>query len=380
VLAVAFLAANSALAQAAPAETKKAEDVARDVGQAARGVADAADELADSALSAQNAAADKKSPLERARDGVVVLERAGKPIGVGTVLNGDGRILTALSPLTHGNNVDARFADGSVSRVRIGHVDRGWDLALLLPQNGRWKKGLKPSKKSPTGAGLALRSFSQIGDKGVAVSRTIVRGTNTLMGGDSELLRDALELASKFKESEIGAPILDEHGDVVAVVARACQPTSGEDCKQVPFGVPVTAVRAFLRTVPTDAVPPAPWLGVQGVAESAGPVRGVRLLGVHPESPAAAAGLRGSADKNTADVIVAVDSAPVTSPEALAEAINRRAVGDNVQLLLFGGGKFRQVSLSLRAVPEESAPRQQQKRLHDAKPAQKPRARPKPAR
>jgi serine protease Do len=78
----------------------------------------------------------------------------------------------------------------------------------------------------------------------------------------------------------------------------------------------------------------------------------VRVLNVHPKSPAGAAGLKGGTDKNNADTVVAVDGTPVTTPEALAQAINEHAVGDSVQLLLFGRGKFRQVTVQLRASPE----------------------------
>jgi serine protease Do len=328
---------------------------ARSVEQSARGVANAAGDVADSAIPDPSDSADPESPLERARQGVVVLERQGKVLGVGTVLNGDGRIVTALSSLTHGNNIDARFADGSVSPVKLGHSDRGWDLALLIPQNSRWKKGLKPSKTSGNDAGLGLHSFSQVGKKAIAVSRTIVKGTNTLLGGDSTLLRDALELITRFKDQEVGAPIVDDKGNVVAVVARACAPTSSGGCDQVPYGVPVSALKAFLRTVPSNAVPPAPWLGIQGVAKDAGPVRGVHVLSVHPQSSAAAAGLQGDPNAASADIIVAVDGTSVTTPEALSQAINQHAVGESVQLLIYSRNKFRQVSLSLRAAPEDRA-------------------------
>ena len=121
----------------------------------------------------------------------------------------------------------------------------------------------------------------------------------------------------------------------------------------MPYGVPVSAIKAFLRTVPTNAVPPAPWLGIQGASDDAGPVRGVRVLGVHPSSPAAAAGLHGGADKSTSDTVVAIDGAPVLTPEALAGSINTRAVGDTVRVLLYGGGKYREVSLVLKSAPED---------------------------
>src|SRR4051812_43498665 len=49
--------------------------------------------------------------VEKARQGVVVVERQGKPLALGMVLDGDGRILTALSPLANGNFLSARYAD-----------------------------------------------------------------------------------------------------------------------------------------------------------------------------------------------------------------------------------------------------------------------------
>jgi serine protease Do len=238
-----------------------------------------------------------------------------------------------------------------VMRVRVGHSDRAWDLALLVPQNGRWTQGLRASRRSAQAAGASLSSFSLVGKKQLAPSRTIIKGRRTLIGGDSELLRDGLELASRLHNTDIGSPVVDDNGDVVAVVARACAPVAKSPCSLVPYGVPVAAVKAFLRTVPVNAVPPAPWLGIQGAKADTGAVRGVRVLSVHPRSPAAAAGLRGNSDPDQADLVVAVDGSPVTSPEELAATINRRAVGDTVQVLLFGEGRFRQVTLELRAAP-----------------------------
>ena len=333
------------------AQNQSSEDAARAAGQAARSAADAVEEYADGDIQADQ----QLDPLDNARQGVVVLERRGKPLGIGTVLKGDGRILTALSTLGDGNNLDARFADGSVSRVRVGHTDRAWDLALLVPQNGRWQNGLRASRKPAKTAGSDLRSFSLVGGKKLMLTRTIVKGERTLVGGDSELLRDALEMASRFKETDVGSPVVDGQGNVVALIAKACAPAADGSCVRVPYGVPVAAVKAFLRTVPANAVPPAPWLGIQGVQEDTGVVRGVRVLSVHASSPAAAAGLEGGNDRSRSDIVVAIDGRPITSPEQLAAEINSRAVGDSVELLVFGKGKFRQVSLTLQPTPGSSS-------------------------
>jgi S1-C subfamily serine protease len=47
-----------------------------------------------------------------------------------------------------------------------------------------------------------------------------------------------------------------------------------------------------------------------------------------------------------------VDGEPVDSPQKLAEAIGKHAIGEPLKLLLLGGaGSFREVSVVLRAAP-----------------------------
>src|SRR5687767_5645014 len=95
--------------------------------------------------------------LEALRKGIVQVEQQGRPIGIGTVLAKDGRIVTALSALGAGETADIRYADGSVVKGKIGHKDKGWDLALLIPQSGKWLDGLTPSMEDP--ANVELKSF-----------------------------------------------------------------------------------------------------------------------------------------------------------------------------------------------------------------------------
>jgi hypothetical protein len=122
---------------------------------------------------------------------------------------------------------------------------------------------------------------------------------------------------------------------------------------------------------------PAAWLGVRGVTAHDGSVAGVRVISVDVGSPAAQAGLRADAGARTArsnsapdgDLIVAVQDAPVTTPEEMRDAINRFALTSEpprksdeaveksdrmVRLLVFGSGKFREVSLPLR--PPQTLP------------------------
>jgi serine protease Do len=284
----------------------------------------------------------------RVARGVVSIERAGQQVGLGSVLAGDGRILAALSTLGAGNDLDARFADGSVVRVRIGHHDRAWDLALLVPQSGRWPEGLIASSREPVRPNANMTSFTF--KQKPAASPIILRSHRSILGGDDRPLPDAIEIGSHVNPNDLGSPIIDEDGRVVGMLSRGCMPNENRPCTPVAFGAPITAIKSFLRAVPAAAVAPAAWLGIQGVAENGPVARGVRVTVVHPESPADEAHLKGG-DRNASDVIVAVGGTPVGSPEQLAQVIHSHGVGEKIPFVVFGQGKYRTVTVLLRAAP-----------------------------
>jgi S1-C subfamily serine protease len=109
----------------------------------------------------------------------------------------------------------------------------------------------------------------------------------------------------------------------------------------------VAAIRSFLTKAPALPAAQPPWLGIRGETDAGGSVRGVKVMAVAPQSPAAASGL-----KPASDVIAAVDGTPVDSQEKLAEAIGKHAPGDTVKLLVFGQDHFREVAVVLRAAPQ----------------------------
>jgi serine protease Do len=336
-----------------PAPKKPSADVKAKKGDKApadkTAAGDKADDAADEAK--KQAAADDK-----AIRGIVTIERAGQTIALGGVLAGDGRILTALSPLGPGNDLEARFADGSTARVKLGHHDRMWDLALLVPQTGKWADGLVASSRDPVRQDAFIKSFGAAKGK-VTVAAITLRSHRTLLGGDDKPIENAIEIGSRISPTDLGSPLIDEDGRVVGVLGRGCAPNENKPCTPVAFGAPIAAIKSFLRTVPPTAVPPAAWLGIQGEAEVGAVVKGVRVLSVHPESPADEAHLKGG-DKATSDLILAVDGVPVTTPEALSDAIRAHGVGEKVPLMVFSQGKYRTVTVLLRPAPGEpsSAP------------------------
>ncbi len=313
------------------------------------------------------------SPAERLSRGVVTVEQGGRVVAVGAVLSGDGdgRILTALSPLGTAELVDVRYADGSVVHAKIGHRDRAWDLALLVPQTGKWVDGLAASMANPLVETLEAPVALHPGRPVVVAAH--VRGLVDARAKDgSSVLSSALDVELQGAVPTLGAPVTDGSGGVVGVFVKACQatlpvvaPSTGAaplstpapapppppPCVPLVVAAPVAAIRDFLSHTPPTAVTPTPGLGINGVPDTESNTHGVRVVAVAPDSPAQKGGLKASEDRTQADLIVAVDGQPVDTPEHLAEIIGRHAIGARVKLLLMLGGKFHETTVVLRAAP-----------------------------
>jgi serine protease Do len=300
---------------------------------------------------------------EHVTRGIVAIEHNGVPTAIGTVLGGDGRILTALSGLGGSEGADVRYADGTTVHAKVGHSDRDSDLALLVPQAGRWTDGLSASETDP--ARTALRAMLPGKGAHMAPAEAGVKGRVDAHARDGTPLLQMLDIDLKGPPIA-GAPLLDSTGGVVGVLVRACKgiPQTQPDspwagwggapqaapktaaCAPVVLGAPVTTIRSFLAKTPSTAVAPAPWLGIRGEAQTQGSTRGVKLTAVAPQSPADKGGLKAGTD-----TIVAVEGQPIDSPDGLAAAIGKHAPGDTVKLLVFSGDKFREVPVTLRTAP-----------------------------
>ena len=289
-----------------------------------------------------------------AASGVVTLERGGKVLGLGTVLNGDGRILSALSAVAPGTGVQARYSDGKTVQLRVGHADAASDLVLLVPDSDRVKSGLKAARVPATEAGV-LQSFVPAAGRPAMARAAKARGPLEVTSAGKKLSGTELEIA--IDASALGTPFIDANGEVVAVAVRGCATKKQGPCVPVIYGADVSAIKAFLRGAPASSGIARAFLGAEGETDSTGPAEGVRVTRVTPGSPAALAGLRAGKDARSSDVIVAVNGSPVASSEALGREIAERSVGEVVDLLVFGGGRFRHLTLVLGAEPPGKTPK-----------------------
>jgi len=293
---------------------------------------------------------------DRIRQAIVTVEVPGRGVtGVAIVLEQDGRMLTSLAAVGPGDAADVRYPDGHTVHTRAAHKDAVLDLALLVPLSGRYLTGLLASALDPTQ--VELRTVSLASGHPALVS-TKIKGHVDAHAKDGTNLSGATELDGRAPPS--GAPVLDPEGRVLGIVAHACKSVGGSAdggtprtpndqaaaCSDVSVVVPILSARIFLSHTPSNAVPPSPWLGINGTPDVVAGIKGVRVQAVAPASPAMRGGLR-----NQTDLIVVADGNPIESPERLAEIVSKHAVGDHVKLSVFSGGHYRDVDVTLQAPP-----------------------------
>lgn len=289
------------------------------------------------------------------------MEQGGRAVALGTLLNGDGRVLTALSRLTRLNTglpLFIRYEGGRLEAARVGSSDATRDLALLVPSTARVRVGVKASRSPQPLKHEPLHSFTLQPD------RSLLPFQQTLGAQRGSGLT---ELGAPSKAGDAGGPLLTAGGEAVAILVGGCAGTQLQAaCQSPPVALPVTEVRAFLRELPAAAALSVPWLGARGRAarpSDRGLVPGVLVIRIEPGSPAANAGVvayapdrsRGQTARSTRpDVIVAVSGEPTPNPDALRGALSSYAPGERIELLLFNG-RYRVQPLRLAAPPGPKA-------------------------
>lgn len=279
--------------------------------------------------------------------GWVALESNGKVVANGVLLGGDGRILSGFRPPRNGEptKLTVRYSDGVKVPARVVHTDSKLGLALLVPEKGKRKDGIKASEKSPDAESLrAWLSASKVGAAVKLVPYVHDKGTPEELAG----------LFQPYPTANFvtGTPFIDNAGDVLGLIAKLCTGAAGAQTCSTEALVPVAQIRRFLGKAPPTAAMPTVWLGIAGDPTTLPDGRaGVRVLAVAPKSPAEKAKIAGDSDPAKSDVVVAVDGKPTPTVDELAAQVGNRGLGDKLKFELVRGGKKRTVQLTLEAPP-----------------------------
>ena len=302
--------------------------------------------------------------------------------GSGFVVSPKGYILTNSHVITNaGQSTSVHGAD----RVYIEFSDRdraqakivGWDVFddVGLVKIDPADHAVKPVALGDSAAVAVGEPVAAIGSPfgnedslGVGVVSATHRSIESLTSNYS--LVDAIQTDAPINHGNSGGPLFDARGRVIGINAQI-RSTSGAS-EGVGFAVPINAAkRSMEQLVATGSVSYA-FVGVTtqdltpAVAKHFGysVQHGALIASVQPDSPAAAAGLKGGSHDETylgvdfkagGDVIVALAGHPVRSSEDVVRIVTDALTpGQQVGVTVVRDGKRLQKSLHLVERPASS--------------------------
>lgn len=295
--------------------------------------------------------------------------------GSGFVYDDQGHIITNYHVVENATEVTVIFADDTMEKAEVVGTDPDSDLAVIKVDNLP-----ADAKPLPIAADNSLR----VGDAVVAIGNpyglagTMTSGIVSALGrmlsaprstaGANYSIPDIVQTDAAINPGNSGGPLLNLQGEVVGVNA-AIESTDGSS-SGVGFAIPARLLRRVVPALIDKGSYEHPWLGISttnltpaynevlGLPEGQ---RGVLVISITEDSPAARAGLRGS-DRTTTidgeeipvggDVIVGIDQITVNKFDDLITYLSYETeVGDTVTLSILRDGETVSLPVTLAARP-----------------------------
>jgi S1-C subfamily serine protease len=295
--------------------------------------------------------------LETQRD-LLSLNVTQVPRGAGTgfVWDDKGHIVTNFHVIQGGSAARVTLNDQSGFAARLVGAFPDRDLAVLKIE--------APAAKLPpipvgTSRDLAVGQRVYAIGNPFGLDQTLTTGIVSALNREIEsfngrLIRGVVQTDAAINPGNSGGPLLDSAGRLIGVNTQIASPSGAS--AGIGFAIPVDEVNRIVPRLIRDGRFVRPAIGI-----SAGPPaltralnlpRGVAVIQVSPNGPAARAGLqpfrRGSGGGiEPGDVITAINGEAVATLDDMLAAFETRAPGDSVTLTLSRDGKTRQQAVTL---------------------------------
>ncbi len=278
--------------------------------------------------------------------------------GSGFIVDSEGIILTNAHVVIGADKVTVKLRDGRIFKGEVRGVDEPSDLAVV-----------KIEGENLPVAPLGDSSELQVGDWAIAVGNPLGLDNTVTLGIISTLNRSSAQVGIPDKRLDFiqtdtainpgnsGGPLLNDRGEVIGINTAIRAGAEG-----IGFAIPVDKAKAIKDPLVRGENIPHPYIGVQmltltpEVAQQFNDdpnsgmvvpeIKGVLVVRVVPNSPAAQGGLR------QGDVITAVKGTEIETAEQLQKAVEQSQVGQPLSISVRRGEETQELSVSPQELQE----------------------------
>lgn len=279
-------------------------------------------------------------------------------LGSGVIVNSDGYLLTNNHVVADASDVEVFTQDRKKYKAKVIGTDPRTDIAVIkIEASGLPTLTLADSSKLKVGD--VVFAIGQPFGIGETATMGIVSATGRGLGGAIEHYEDFIQTDAAINPGNSGGALIDLHGDLVGI-NTAIIAGEGGGSEGVGFAIPVNLARSVMDQIVEHGKVIRGYMGVsiQGVDPDMAKAFGLShgggalIADVSPNSPAAKAGLK------TGDIVLELNSQPVTGPDDLSLRISEMAPGSMAHLQIFRNNETQDVDVTLAEAPEKSTPAQ----------------------
>ena len=286
----------------------------------------------------------------------------GKGNGSGSVIDPNGDILTNYHVIEGAQKLSVSFGGDKTYPAKVIGGDPDTDLAVVRIENppaGLTVVPLGDSDKLVVG-----QKVLAIGNP-FGLDRTLTTGVisglqRPIRAVNGRPIDAAIQTDASINPGNSGGPLLDKYGKMIGINSQILSPQGGS--VGVGFAVPVNIAKRVVPQLIQFGEVRRPKLGASTMSVASLLDQGARLpvesglliRSVTQGSPAAASGLKGLSQANDGsillgDIIESIDGEKLTTNDDLYRLLDKKQIGDTIQIEVFRGGKRVTVPLKLQA-------------------------------
>jgi len=293
-----------------------------------------------------------QNPLSNLSEALVERVRAARPLVVGIAAPGHRKrsgtlwrkdvVVASEQSFPDVDEAEVTVADGSAFSARVAGRDSGTNVVALRLAGTAHPALLPAGEPHPGTLVLALGA----GQDGVSVRLGAIHSVgptwHSRAGGRIDR-RIVLDIGLTRKEE--GGPVLDPGGGLLGISTLGPRGSV--------LVIPAATIEGVLEPLLSTGRVERGWLGValqpvlvpEAVQTEAGQTRGLMIMSVSKDGPAARASL------HAGDILVTIGGAGVTSATAVAQHLGPDSVGKQVELRLVRAGKALSIAVTVGIRP-----------------------------
>ncbi|MEZ5422862.1 MAG: trypsin-like peptidase domain-containing protein [Pyrinomonadaceae bacterium] len=296
----------------------------------------------------------------------------GKGNGSGSVIDANGDILTNYHVIEGAQKLTVSFGGDKTYPARVIGGDPDTDLAVIKIENP--PAGLTVIPLGDSDKLVVGQKVLAIGNP-FGLDRTLTTGVisglqRPIRAVNGRPIDAAIQTDASINPGNSGGPLLDKYGKMIGINSQILSPQGGS--VGVGFAVPVNIAKRVVPQLIQFGEVRRPKLGASTMSVASLAEQGARLpvdsglliRSVTQGSPAFTAGLKGLSQAPDGsillgDIIESVDGEKLATNDDLYRLLDKKQIGDTIQIEVFRGGKRVTIPLKLLAPSTRRAPTQQ---------------------